>query len=405
MNFHTFVRKVIRRVNLFAIPFYGAVAFNKKYRPAGTTTKSFLKSDDSVEYVEFREPYVSTLNLNEEFIAACSYYCKPEMSVEIPGDFIVTLRNGRVCSYNESNTAILTEKNLLVEELSFQWDGKKDMIAEASRNKVFKLKGFTKPRKFDGVVFSLLSGGSAKSYYYHWMIDSISRLGLLKQSGQFDKVDYFLVPNYGAKYQKETLALLGIPEHKIIDEEFIHHIQADYLIVTSYTQVRFHHPKWACDFLHDSFTVRKEGNKRDKLIYIPRGDAAINRSVLNEGELIALLKEYGFETRVLSEMTIPDQAEYFNSAKLILGAHGSGLTNIVFCEPRTIVVELFPDKYVRHVYYDISNKMGLDYHYLLCPSTGNPSDTIEGQNIDMYVDKDFVKAKVKALLDLVNEPG
>ncbi|HEX6892453.1 MAG TPA: glycosyltransferase family 61 protein, partial [Chryseolinea sp.] len=328
---------------------------------------------------------------------------KPEIAIKTPGDFIITLRNGRVCSYDESNTAILTENNLLVEDLSFQWDAKRDTIAEPARNKVLKLKGFTKPKKFEGVVFSLLSGGSAKYYYYHWMIDSIPRLAILKQSGQFDKVDYFLVPNYSTKYQRDTLAHFGIAGHKIINEEFIHHIQADYLMVTSYTQVKFHHPKWACDFLHTSFTVPKEVNKRDKLIYIPRGDAAINRSVLNETELIALLKGYGFETRFLSEMTIRDQAEYFNSAKLVIGAHGSGLTNLVFCEPGTTVVELFPDKYVRHVYYDICNKMGLNYHYLLCPSTGNPSDTIEGQNINVYVDKNAIKAKIDALLCPVGE--
>ena len=79
------------------------------------------------------------------------------------------------------------------------------------------MRGLIKPKKFKGTVFSLLAGGGAKYYYYHWMIDSLAKLGLLKQIGRFDKVDYFLVPNYSAKYHKETLSHFGISEDKIIN--------------------------------------------------------------------------------------------------------------------------------------------------------------------------------------------
>jgi capsular polysaccharide biosynthesis protein len=247
-------------------------------------------------------------------------------------------------------------------------------------------------------VFSLLGGGGAKYYYYHWMIDSLAKLGLLKQSGRFDTVDYFLVPSYNAKYHEETLSHFGISEDKIINEESVHHIEADYLMVSSYTQIKFHHPKWVCDFLHDSFTVPKGNKKRDTLIYIPRGDAAVNRKVLNEAALIEVLKDYGFEIRFLSEMKVPEEAEFFNSAKLVLGVQGSGFTNLVFCEPGTIVVEFFPDKYVRHIDFDICDKMGLEYHYILCPSEGEASDTVEGQKINVVADIPAIKTKLDALL-------
>jgi hypothetical protein len=45
----------------------------------------------------------------------------PSWAYETHGDFVATLRNGRVFSVNASNTAIISEENYLIEELSFQW--------------------------------------------------------------------------------------------------------------------------------------------------------------------------------------------------------------------------------------------------------------------------------------------
>ena len=401
MNPKVLLRKVARRANKYANIVSEYIPGNRKYIPIGV--KSLFANDNhlddgSIEFLQLRPPYVSTLKLDQQFISDCSDFSKPEISMPIPGDYIATLKNGRVYSYDPANTAIITMNNYLVEELSFQWELESEALVEGRKNKVFKMRGIVKPKKFKGTVFSLLGGGGAKYYYYHWMIDSLGKLGLLKQSGRFDKVDYFLVPSYSAKYHKETLSHFGISEDKIINEDSIRHIQADYLMVSSFTQVNFHHPKWVCDFLHNSFTLPRGEKKRETLIYIPRGDAAVNRKVLNEAELIEVLKDYGFDIRFLSEMTVPDEAEFFNSAKLVLGAQGSGFTNLVFCEPGTIVVEFFPDKYVRHIDYDICNKMGLEYHYILCPSDGEAFDTIEGQKINVIADIPAIKAKLDTLL-------
>ena len=389
--------KVVRRARGYSVILAGYLPWNRKHRPIGVKT-IHTTDDDSIEYLELNPPYLSTLRLSEEFIADCSHFCKPVMNVQLPGDFVVTLKNGRVYSYDASNMAIITNDNYLVSELSFQWEITIDGHVPPNKNKVFQLRGLTKPTKIKGTVFSLLAGGGAKYYYYHWLIDSVARLGLLKQIGLFDTVDYFLVPSYKTRYHKETLSHLGITEDKIIIEDSEPHLQADYLMVTSYTQVEFHHPKWACAFLHDSFTSSNNGKVRDKLIYIPRGDASVNRRVLNEAELIETLKEYGFDIRFLSQTTVPEEAAFFNLAKLVVSAHGSGLTNIVFCEPGTKVIELFPDKYVRHDLYDIANKMGLEYHYLLCPSHGDPVNTVDGQKIDLTADIPAIKAKLELLM-------
>lgn len=321
------------------------------------------------------------------------------MSLEVPGDFIVTLKDGRIYSCDPSNTAIISAQNYLIDEISFQWTPEQgERLLSGKHNQIFKIRGLRNPRKYAGTVFSLLGGGGAKSFYYHWMIDSIAKLSLLKKSGKFDQVNYFLVPAYSARYHKEYLNHFGITEDKIIIEDLEPHIQAEYLIVSSPVQVEFHHPKWACDFLYHSFIIPDKMNKQDKLIYIPRGDAALNRKVLNEPELIKALKNYGFEIHYLSEMAVSDEAKLFNSARLVVGIQGSGFANLVYCEPGTKVLQIFPETYVRHIDYDICNKKNLEFHYLICPSDTIAVDCVEGQKINVIADISAIMSKIEAIL-------
>jgi capsular polysaccharide biosynthesis protein len=375
------------------------IPYNSKYRPIGV--KNLLPADPQfVEYLEINPPYVSTLSLRAEFVEDCSPYVKPIVSVQYPGDYLVTIKDGRVYTHDTSNTAVISGDNYLIDEVSFQWDGEHEKIMDGKENAIFRLKGFTKPKKYPGKVFSMLAGGGPKFYFYHWLIESMPKLYLLKQSGKFDNVDFFLVPNYEYRYQREYLDHFGITADKVINDELDYHIQADELMVCSYVRLEDHHPKWACDFLHDSFIAPAETIKRDKLIYIGRGDSAVNRKVINEHELTDVLKSYGFEIHFLSGISVVEQARLFNSARIVVGVHGAGLTNLVYCEPATKVLEIFPDNYVRHIFYDISNKRGLEYHYLLCPSEGTAEDTWVGQTISLTADIEAIRKKVESMLAL-----
>ena len=56
---------------------------------------------------------------------------------------------------------------------------------------------------------------------------------------------------------------------------------------------------------------------------------------------------------------------YFANAEVIIAPHGSGLTNIAFCRPETIVVELVSPHYIRHYYWVISRLLGLHHYFLV----------------------------------------
>ena len=77
-------------------------------------------------------------------------------------------------------------------------------------------------------------------------------------------------------------------------------------------------------------------------IYVRRENANY-RNILNEADLIDKLKKNGFKIISTSQYEILEQINFFVNAKIILSPYGSGLANIVFCNPGTKVYEISPD--------------------------------------------------------------
>jgi hypothetical protein len=372
------------------------VPYNTRYKPVGIIDVSKGTSVDGIAFIELSPPVKVTLNLREQFIEDCSSYAKPINEIQYPGDFILNIPHGRIYAYDASNMAVISRSNNIIEQVSFQWAN--DKILGAGDNILFKQKFFSAPKEYRGNVFCMLAGGGAINYYYHWLFDAMPKLALLKGAQLFEKTDYFLVPNYAFSYQKQYLNYFGIPASKIINGEQVKHLQCDNLYVASAVRVHDHHPKQMLEFLYSSLIHEKNTRAQKKRIYIARGDAEVNRKVINESELIDRLRKYNFEIHYLSGLTIIQQAKLFNEAQVVVGAHGAGLSNLVFCEAGTQVLEIFPDQYVRHLFYDVCNKRGIAYEYLLCPSEGLASNSVEGQKISLIADVDAIESKVKSLL-------
>lgn len=396
MSISVFRNRINRRIkNRIFYLLVNKLRLNIKFRPFGVKKVVRVTSADS-KYFELGLPQLSVVNVDEKYMSIWSPYMKPVVSYQTDGDFMVTIRNGRIFCADPNNIAVISADNYVLEEVSFQWENY--TIADVKQNRIFKIKGFPKPKAYKGRVFSLLSGWAARNYYYHWVFETIPKLHILKSSGDWDKVDYFLVPGMAFRYQREYLDHFGITPDKIISEEDVHHIQADELMVTSHVKQFDHHPKWICDFLYDSFTSKITIKSPQDLVYVARGDAARSRRVANESKLIEMLRSYGFEAYYLTSLSVKDQVKLFNSARVIVGTHGGGLSNYVFCRPGTKVLEFYPDQYIRPIFLDIAEKRELEYHYQVFPADGKAENTIEGEGLGLTVDVEMVRTAIVALL-------
>jgi hypothetical protein len=88
-----------------------------------------------------------------------------------------------------------------------------------------------------------------------------------------------------------------------------------------------------------------ENLRQERLIYLARTDSA-GRQVVNEPALIERMQAMGFEIYVATGQDVASQIATFRAAKMVVAPHGAGLTNVMFAQPGTIVLELVQAGYL-----------------------------------------------------------
>lgn len=303
-----------------------------------------------------------------------------EYQRDSPETFVAIVPKGRAWG---NSGAVITADDKLLADVSVE-PGK-----AANEHSVFHHWKLGQIFHIDGAVAVLSS--AAGETYFHWMFDVLPRIDLLRHSGvSLESIDKFLVNSYRFPFHKETLAILGIPSTKVVESSQYLHLKADKLIVPSLPGITGNMPRWACIFLRREFLGDKVLEKQDRpeRIYISRAKANY-RKVINEDKLIQCLSKFGFQTVFLESMSVTEQASLFSSAKVIAAPHGAGLTNSVFCEPGTKVIEFFSANYVNVCYWSLSNQVDLEYYYLLG----------EGENPREYIDPHLSREDISINLD------
>ena len=302
----------------------------------------------------------------------CSFSQSPP--IDSPSPFVVTISAGKAWIAAQKNSwlicnaiAIITPDNYLLGDLSryYPWYLPGCPEQEKTDHTIFSLEMMPPLEKIEGKVAVL--SGLAGHVYYHWMIDIIPKIDILRRSGiDLEKIDWFVVNNIDRDFQTETLEFLGIPTSKIIISDRHSYIQAEELIVPSFPGHLDWVPKSTITFLRKTFlpTIDRQNSASPKRIYISRSQAR-GRVIINEDKAIDLVSQFGFQTVVLETLSVLEQVSLFAKAEVIISPHGSSLTNLVFCSPGAVVIELFSPHYVRTDYWILSQQLQLQHYYSL----------------------------------------
>lgn len=346
--------------------------------------------------------------------------------------FILKIPNGQACSlYGWINI----DNNILKESFS-------PYYSLESHIQLINKNAFQKVKKVKGKVAVLTM--NFDYCYFHWIYNILSRLTLL----EMHNIEYdWLYVACDKPYMKEILALWGVDQAKIIQPfgDTIC-IQADDLIVPSHIGARTPEKhqysvdwipldllcqQWSLDSkiipsigsntktpsciipqnisisnMHIRWTplcsiychpqilnymknkllscLQSNNHAFSKKVFISRKDASI-RNMINEDEIFALFENKGFTRYNLARLSVLEQIELFHNADIIVAAHGAALTNLLFCKPKTHVVEIFQARSESCFYY-LSQDLNLN-HY--CIKTMEFT-CIEGQ-IHTYVDSKIIQ--------------
>jgi capsular polysaccharide biosynthesis protein len=84
----------------------------------------------------------------------------------------------------------------------------------------------------------------------------------------------------------------------------------------------------------------KSESRGPERIFVSRAGLARQQRLLNEIDLYPELRRLGFDIVNPEHHSLPEQICIFKDARVILGAFGAGLTNMMFCQPSSTILEL-----------------------------------------------------------------
>jgi len=200
-------------------------------------------------------------------------------------------------------------------------------------------------------------------------VDVLPKLRIAELAGySLDDLDRIVLRDFKQKFHSAAFECLGLSEEKLYLTENAPYFQCERLLhVDLRNFVGMQMNKVVPDYLRSVF-LQKPVSARSRKLFIARADNHA-RPVTNQDEALALVARYGFETVYMEGLSLTEQAALFNSASVIVGTHGAGLTNLVYCEPGTTVIEIY-GAHVYSFFYGLSNLCGLRY----IPVLSSPDD-------------------------------
>ncbi len=301
--------------------------------------------------------------------------------------FIYSTDNCRIYTDLNENVAVIKD-NIILNGHSFQQI--RGNLEKINLNSVFQNGTPYIKKKIKGTIFNLLQGASGENYF-HFLFDILPKIWLLKSKIALAEIDFFLV-NKKIDWQIKIFKMIGINEKKILSAEINRHIDADKIVSVThpwyfegYVQEQVGNlPNWIINDLRSKF-LKNTNSQSNLKIFLDRSGSKFNHlKILNNEEVINLLKKKGYQIIRPENLSFKEQIDLFSNAKTIIGAHGAALTNIVFCREKTNIIEIIPSSHPSQKCKRLSSILNLKYFRLITEDTKN--DEIFPYYINMNLD-------------------
>jgi capsular polysaccharide biosynthesis protein len=359
----------------------GGQAFLPALRGFAFTTRSYFQHSRSSAANKVSD-YIAIEDARHVTLPAPKTLGDSELATRLisvdPPLFAAQLKN----AHTYGNTGdVITADGILLADISYT--SPSDLWFMRRKHPIMGLDPLPEPRKLKG-TFALLTTPSAGLNYFHWMFGLLPRIAILERAGiDLASIDGFLINHlHFPEVQCSMLRVVGIQPERVVEMNETDAFQPQRLWVTSHLLACGHLRRWLCQWLREKYLVSPPLGKPSRRLYISRADAS-NRRVANEDEMMDFLTPLGFEKVVIGHRSVFEQSALFASAETIVGPHGATFANIVFCSPRTRIIEMIPRGRYSLLIWELSACMYLDYYYAITEwiSPPYPSGFGEGDTI------------------------
>lgn len=239
--------------------------------------------------------------------------------------------------------------------------------------------------------------GQLSQNYFHWLMDYLPVLEYWQYYIDLVGVRPKVITNsHLTNFQKQYLHLLGVKESDIVPYNKKKLYVKKLLLAPNNFKVlendqgnKFYlYARKGSDWLREKL-MREESRAFPNYLFIVRRESS--RKILNQEELEVSLFRFGFTLLYLDEISVKEQIGYFKNAKIIIGVHGAGLTNLVF-SCNASVIELYPKTRktsYSHLFYQISTMYDHRHYIIDVESTENQQVTVNVADVEIVLKKCF----------------
>ena len=200
--------------------------------------------------------------------------------------------------------------------------------------------------KLDGPV--LLLGGAPDLNHFHWLLSWFARLAIVDILAPHLLRDPNLPVLIDSRAQREPFLThvrsFGVADDRLvwIDPDHDYEVE-DAFLVTLPSQNEYHPEvlRTLAGRLIAGAGANRGGRRRRRLWVSRERLPPPKRRVSNMADLQGVLDSAGLEQVNLEDMSASQQIAMFAEAELVVGVHGAGLANMIFCPPdcRLLIIE------------------------------------------------------------------
>jgi hypothetical protein len=181
----------------------------------------------------------------------------------------------------------------------------------------------------------------------HWVLDCLPQIVALERLAP-DAV--FLLPTPLKAVQRSTLAMLGLPESRLVPWNGDLVAAKRLLVLEDEGRAGGGRPLAALAGMRERLATRipvpaRPGTLR---LYVSRRDAKPHRRwAANEPDIEALFERHGFRIVSMADCPLDEQMRLFSQAGVVAGISGAGLADLVFTPSGAHVIVLVSDDLMR----------------------------------------------------------
>ncbi len=248
---------------------------------------------------------------------------------------------------------------------------------------------------------ALFLGGNGSYNYFHWMIEILPKLLILKKSiidnlniecivvnGIVKEIDNFRIPleilrdklniqivfyNQGGFVEFKNLFYITTFNHVLFNVKG--QVEENQCYFSK--EVLFELSGIFTSYASSSNVVSK---KFPEKFFIRRGVGIsnYNKRNYNEDEVVSIMNDFNIECIYIEDYCFLEQVKLFSNADLIVAPSGAFFTNLIFCKKNTLIISWLTPKTANFsIYSTLSNLFNLDMSFIL--ANQKQSEDIHGE--------------------------